>query len=419
MNAPFVVYLRSDAARYEAEISYCFKLLGKNINKHIQVVAGDSHQPSVGFADGSTIRLAQVWDKLLQASVDASGIIRDSNHTPDLLASVFYLVNSLQEYTSPEKDELGRFRYQASYQYKHTLARHNLVQQHLNEICRLLQWQPSQEKTKFFLSHDIDSVYGAWLEDGFYVLKKGRVDLFLAMLFRMTIARPDWLNMDQIMKLEDIHGCKSTFFWLVKKGRINQRERNADYRFRSPSIQKIVGRTVAAGFGRGIHKSISDTSLADECHLLGAEVKANRYHYLKFNLPQAWREIESAELAMDASLGFADAMGFRNSYGLPFNPYSFETNTPHHFIEVPLHVMDRTFFQYQKNSPQHAATEIIDFFEANRTSCVISVLWHNNFFSNYKFKGYGQLYQKILGYIHESKSATVIPEELISRYSFY
>ena len=37
-------------------------------------------------------------------------------------------------------------------------------------------------------------VNGAIFEDGFYVLKKGRIDLFLRMLFNIAMGRHEWLN---------------------------------------------------------------------------------------------------------------------------------------------------------------------------------------------------------------------------------
>ncbi len=77
------------------------------------------------------------------------------------------------------------------------------------------------------MSHDIDSINGALLEDGFYLVKKGKPHLIFNLLINVILQRPDWFNMDEIMKIEDDYSFKSTFFWLVNKGRINQRETNS------------------------------------------------------------------------------------------------------------------------------------------------------------------------------------------------
>lgn len=47
-----------------------------------------------------------------------SCLIFTSEGLPDYLASAFYMINSLQEYYSENKDELGRFPYEKSYQFR-------------------------------------------------------------------------------------------------------------------------------------------------------------------------------------------------------------------------------------------------------------------------------------------------------------
>jgi hypothetical protein len=172
-----------------------------------------------------------------------------------------------------------------------------------------------------------------------------------------------------------------------------------------------------AGSENGLHKSISAETFKQEIAKFGATPLGNRYHYLKYNLPEGFESLEGTGLKLDASLGFAEEIGFRNSYGLPYNPYNFKTREPFNFVEAPLHVMDRTYFQYKKLSPADAWLDLLDFFERNRENCVLSILWHNNFFSNYKFKGYMELYKKILMYIVENQFKTLTQKEIIDQYS--
>jgi hypothetical protein len=273
---------------------------------------------------------------------------------------------------------------------------------------------PRRDKSQFMLSHDIDLVHRAVIEDGFNVLKKGRIDQFLGILMRAAMARPDWLNIDQIVKLESLYDCRSVCFWIVNRGGLN-----ADYTFHSPRMQRQFQAVVAGGSENGLHKSISEESLAQELKKYQRAAISNRYHYLKFHLPQAYHDIEAAGLKLDASVGFAEEAGFRNSYGLPFNPYNFQTQKAFSFVEAPLHVMDRTYFQYKKFTPAQAERDILGFFDQHRENCVLSVLWHNNFFTNYKFKGYLDLYKKILAYIRDNKLKTVSQQEIINQYSIH
>ena len=79
--------------------------------------------------------------------------------------------------------------------------------------------------------------------------------------------------------------------------------------------------------------------------------------------------------------------------------------------------MDRTFFQYKKQSPSEAGKGILDFFEKNRANCVLSILWHNNFFTDFKFKGYLALYKQILAYISDNNLRTISTQEIIQQYA--
>ncbi len=347
-----------------------------------------------------------------------SGLIEFENGTPDYLGTAFYMLGCLQEYDPDStKDQLGRFQYSESYQTRYQNTGKNIVQHCFDKLSEKLRVSTSQTPSKFFLSHDIDSVYGALFQDGFYALKHGRIDIILKLIMNTAIQKPDWLNIDQIMKLESEYDVRSTFFWIVNKRKAGELE-NADYKFTSPQIQHVLDNIRNNGFENGLHKSISSDSFEIEMDQFQSTPIANRFHYLKFHLPDGFNQIEQSGIKLDASLGFAEHIGFRNSYGLPYNPYNVAERKPYTFVEVPLHVMDTTLFKYNKKNAADAWPIILNFFETNKSNCVLSVLWHNNFFTNYKYRGYLQLYKNILEYIRENKFQTLTQSELL-QYSAY
>jgi hypothetical protein len=415
----------SDTAKaHEPEIRYTLGLWAINQAHSIQFSQRREGAVSIGTSSDDQLRIAPNFSGPGMASRTSPFIRLDGGPADvfypasiDLLASAFQMVNALQEYGTPEADELNRYQYKSSYQNRLGGAGDNLVQQCFNAINKVVSAPLKSAPTRFFLSHDIDIVYNAIVEDGYHVIRKGRFDLFLKMLFNLAIGRPEWLNMDKIMALESAQDCKSIFFWIVNKGRINRREENADYRFHSRPIQRQYAHVSSQGFENGLHKSLSRDSFREEFTKYGNVPYANRYHFLKFRLPDAWHDIESAGLALDASLGFSAEMGFRNSYGLPFNPYNFVKRQSFSFVEAPLHIMDRTFFQYKKQSPEKAGIAIVDFFEKNKTNAVLSILWHNNFFTDYKFKGYLALYKRILTYISDNNFRTISAREVVQQYA--
>lgn len=411
-------YIDSSVKALTPELVYVLKIFAQN--KHISIGFADTPDNSLIISrNGQTgLSVSDVFaeNRLSNDTLNSNCLFEHTNGSPDYLATAFYMLSAQQEFLSRDFDVIGRFKYTNSYQSRFSNTRENIVQTCFDKIGEQLGVPRAIIPSRFFLSHDIDSIHGALFEDGLNVIKKGRVDLLLKMLFNTALCRPDWLNIDKIMKLESEYDCKSTFFWIVNKGKVNQREENADYTFNSSLIRRNFRNVAASGFENGIHKSISSETFAEEITKYGEQPLANRYHYLKYNLPKGYDAVEAGGLRIDASAGFAEEPGFRNSYGLPFQPFNFTTKEPYQFIEVPLHIMDRTYFQYKKWSSEKAGKDIIDFFEKHRQNCVISVLWHNNFFTNYKFRGYPQLYKTILAYIHDNNLCTITQQEIIEQY---
>lgn len=415
------IYITEEAQHLRPELEYLLRVFEKNKNTSISFSSQPSNAISIGFSNECKIVILSEFAQpsLSLKKLNEQCLFTLDNGHPDYFSTAFYMLSSQQEVQEKESDALGRFKYSDSYQFKFKNAKDNIVQYCFDKIGELLGLHSNHFKSSFFLSHDIDTVNGAIIEDGFNVIKRGRIDLFIKFLFNIATGKPDWLNIDKILKIESEYDCKSTFFWLVNQGIINEREKNADYDFKSTKISKHFEAVHNTGFENGIHKSISSDTFQQEIEKYGTLPLANRYHYLKFRLPEGFEQIEQARLKMDASLGFAEEIGFRSSYGLPYNPFNFKTRSAFNFIETPLNIMDRTFFQYKRYTVADAEKDIFDFFEKNKYNAVISVLWHNNFFTNYKFKGYLNLYKKILTYIHENNLDTLNSQEIVRKYSIY
>lgn len=348
-----------------------------------------------------------------------SGLVEKSN-----LVRIFYMVNSLNEYQTDERDfdELGRLKYNASYMHVPGIERNmvlEMIRDSVQEESELrAMFKISDHPSYFFLSHDIDSVYGSLVQDGLWAIKNRKPDVLLQLFANVVTLRPDWMNFDLIMKTESEYDFKSTFYWLVNKGRIDKRQINSDYRINSGKIKGSINKIEQNGFENGLHKSISKDTFREELDKMPVKVGGNRFHYLKFRLPEAYDEIEASGLKLDASLGFAEQYGFRNGYGYPFSPYNVKTALPYSFTEVPLNVMDGTFQRYMKVPVDKTAQIVIDFLEKNNRNALISLLWHNTFFSNYKHKGYLQEYRKILAYLYEAKFQNINQSGIIREFSW-
>jgi peptidoglycan/xylan/chitin deacetylase (PgdA/CDA1 family) len=335
----------------------------------------------------------------LHSLADGSYHFASADGRKDVLASIFYLVNCAQEYEVKNFDKYGRFPHADSLQKQQGTLHDNIVQTLMDELFashqKLSKLNTIKRKSGFFLTHDIDTVYGAKNQNGSYALDHQLWHLIPGLLWRHYLGKADWLNMDKIIEIEAQFGFQSTFYWLVNKDK-----QNADYKITKPDIQNQINAIAAKGFEIGLHKSLLETSFANELSAIDMPIAGQRYHFLRFNLPQAWSDIEQAGLKLDTSLGYSEDFGFRNSYGLPFMPYNTKEKRVYDLIEVPMNVMDGNFFYHGKTVAQ-AEKLLIDWLDKNKENAVITINFHNNFFDNMTYAGYEQLYITLLKYFKE------------------
>ena len=345
-----------------------------------------------------------------------------ASNKPDYLSTCFYLLSYLQEYTDYHPDQYGRFPFSNSIQHHFDCIDKNLVAQYFTllyeQTPKLKQLVSKKEHASVvFLSHDIDSAYGALAENGKWLLKHGKVGALMQLIFNHYVRTPDHLLLDKIMQIEDAYDVKSVFFWLARSGRGTRLINNADYNLSDNKVRSIQQHISEKGWVNGLHKSAGKSTMTADYHSVREFAEpVNRNHYLLTELPGTFNEIEAAGIQMDCTMGFAEAPGFRNSYGLPVRPYHFKEKREYNFIEVPLHIMDTTYRYYRKESGKEAERLIIDFLENNPQDAVISILWHNNYFFDRTDTSWLDAYKAVLQYMREKQIRSVLPKELLEEY---
>jgi peptidoglycan/xylan/chitin deacetylase (PgdA/CDA1 family) len=342
---------------------------------------------------------------------------------PQYLATIFYMVNCLQEYNAPEKafDKYGRYRYAESFQHRFQNVTENLVQQCMDAFCEshivLKEYAHQHQPSKILLTHDIDSLFGAWKMESRWALKKGRIGLMLKFIFEFFLQNHTWFNVDKILKIHTENDVKSTFFWITQQGKGDFGIKNADYDVKSMKIQEVLENILRADFEIGLHKSSLKTSFLEEMKALPiGHISANRFHFLKFSVPQSWQDLEKNAVAFDASLGFAEAYGFRNSYGLPFQPFDWTQQRTLETLVTPLNIMDGTLGDYMKIPVNQIQNHITDFLDKHKKNCLLTLLWHNTEFSEYSFQGYLDVYKGVLRYVKDNKMETTTVKNILAEY---
>ena len=264
-------------------------------------------------------------------------IYKNEKGDPCILETIFYLVNCIQELNIDvaDTDQWGRFKYTSSLQFHYGIIERNFVAELIDElIVRFPILSSGTGTPKFpaqvFLSHDIDLVRSGWKIEGYLALQRYDWKTLLKLLRDMVLVKPFYNNIDQLISLNQEYGMSPCFYWLPAYGKDQNGIMNADYNI--DDLVALSSKVALAGLENGIHKSSFPTSFSEEMSRFPYQVEHNRYHFLKFHTHQAWKEIEAAGLKTDASLGFAEHIGFRNSYGLPFVPFDMENDRPFSFV---------------------------------------------------------------------------------------
>lgn len=420
----FTVHIEDSTPEKEA-LKWCWETFAQFAEISYEYVSSSSANFIIGKSTHSTIKYNKLfWDKINAGKyagnehLTHTGEILFEDGTVDYFSTAFYFINCVWEYDTSKRDALGRSDYSQSVWNEMGLdCSINRVTEIFIRICNTLQIPVPVRESEVFLSHDIDSIYGAWKEDGKAALKQGRISAFFSGTYKHFLTKPAWYNILDIVDIEKRNHAKSTFFWLTERGRLDARRVNADYDISSPSIRKLMDGVEKAGFENGLHKSLSSTTFQQEFDKLNLSDKYNRYHYLSFSIPETYKIWTDAGLAVDCSLGYAEHFGFRNGYGLPFFPFDLTSKTTVPVLEVPLHLMDGTFSKYKNLSAEKAYQDIVTFLEKNKEHAVISILWHNSHFTDFKYVGYPDLYVRLLQWINLNGLQYTSLAQLFAKYA--
>jgi hypothetical protein len=127
--------------------------------------------------------------------------------------------------------------------------------------------------------------------------------------------------------------------------------------------------------------------------------------------------LDHCSISYDNSVYFAEHVGFRHSTCTPFYLYDFSKNQMSKVIEIPLIIMDGTL-QHSKymgvpiSEMLDACKKTID--EVHKFNGILSILWHNNYYSDYKYADWENILGGILDYA-QSKNTTYMSGEKIMK----
>tara|TARA_Y100000385_G_scaffold179152_1_gene185135 strand:+ start:1430 stop:2665 length:1236 start_codon:yes stop_codon:yes gene_type:complete len=334
---------------------------------------------------------AQIFDH--EAWFEKEALIIEDDKT-DYIGTCFYMINCLQEYKDEDPDELGRFKFSNTYQAKFSCSENNLVLSYFQEMALIIFKQKIPlEPSQSLITHDIDFINNGWKKSLKKAIHSRNLKYIIQSIYNKIKGVDPHQNIQEILALEKSENVGSIFFFMTSKGSTEfDNVKNSDYNIDSSYIQKCITQiNESSRHFIGLHKSIGDNSFKEELHTLQAV--NNRYHYLRFSIPESFQKLSESPIKYDYSLGFSEKIGFRNSYGLPFKPFDPVRQRYYDFWEFPLLIMDSSLHYFMRKTTNSDKMKYIEeFIKKNKYSTVISILWHNDFFDS---DSYGQLLKLI------------------------
>ena len=158
---------------------------------------------------------------------------------------------------------------------------------------------------------------------------------------RFLLSSGNYWRFEELLELQEQHGIEICFFFYGGQGgwRRSPPELLFDpaYRVTNSPLDSMVRRLRASGCHIGLHQSFRSWSCArrmirERRHLeqaLQEPVSACRQHWLRFSWENTWKAQQAADLRWDATLGFNDRPGFRNSAALRFPPWGLRKRGTH------------------------------------------------------------------------------------------
>jgi hypothetical protein len=337
---------------------------------------------------------------------------------PDYLACCFYHLSRYEEYQPFSADAHGRFSAMESHAQKHGYLHRPLVREWAALLRqKLLTVFPDLTPAKvhpwqFRPSYDIDALW-AWKHRGLRGVAAGLRDVLTGhpkrAWNRFTVSEQSdpfytiaFLQSLHLPPGPDEPALTPAWFWLLA----DNNDRKDPNPYPTPDTQKMLIRELVTTDTVGIHPSYH---ASDAPPLLQAEVdrlaaitdrpvRNSRQHFLRFRLPETYRNLRNAGITHDFTMGYADDVGWRAGTNQPYFWYDLEREEATGLTVHPFAAMEVTLKNYLNLGPEAAKEGIIALANAVRPfGGDFMLLWHNSSFSNdYGWAGWKEAYAEIV-----------------------
>lgn len=332
------------------------------------------------------------------------------NKSPDLVASIFFVLSRYEEYWKVERDEHNRFPALCSMQSVFGWLDEPICDRWALSLLQFIGIN-SVTASEFNIqpTFDIDSTFAYKGKGAFRTtagilkdLSKGRINRVKDRIQVLIQKRKDPFDtFDQITQIAEQYPETRCFWLLADFGTYNKNLSHTN-----PQQGEIISKLSSAceiGIHPGYETYMNATNLALEIHRLTSltkkEIKISRQHFLRLSIPETYNHLTEHNIQIDYSMGYAETTGFRMGTARQTPWFNLKTNEITSLQLQPFCYMDGTLNEYMKLSPNQAIEEV------KRLKALVkeyggtfSFIWHN----------------ETLGFKHHWKTWEPVFEECIS-----
>ena len=343
----------------------------------------------------------------------------------DIFAASFYLLSRYEEYLPHTKDMYGRYAHENSLAYREKFLNEPLVnkwivnfKQSLKDKFPALNFPDRKNALRgFFPTYDIDQAYSFrhkqfWRNAGGIaraMLKMDTSDLKLRWNVLTGKSKDPFEAYQWMDQLHQRYSLKPYYFFIIAK-KSGKYDKNI-----SPdnkAMQELI-RHHKYKYPVGIHpswQSGDDTKLLKEEKeklekITGNKIVSSRQHYIRFTLPDTFRQLIANGIEFDFSMGYGSINGFRASVASPFYWFDLEKNEATKLLLYPFCYMEANSFFEQHYSAQEAFEEMKHYYRAVKSvDGMMITIWHNSFLGTDKnYAGWREVYEKFLSEVTEEE----------------
>lgn len=335
----------------------------------------------------------------------------------DVFAAVFYMLTRYEEYFITNRDKHNRILAEDTLAYKNGFIEIAVVDRWVILLKDFLSEKlvlkiENKDEFRKIYTFDVDNAYAYTNKSLWRIIgATGRNlinfnfeeinDRTKVLLFKQ---KDPYDTYDYIFSKIDAKKNRVIFFFLMAD--YDEFDKNIKYDSKAykKMVEFVLEKKAKVGIHPGYYTANNRKKLNKEIERLSSitkqAVERSRQHFLRFEIPESYRNLRKNNILKDYSMGFANHVGFRAGTSKPFHFFSLRKNKTSSLVIYPFAMMDATLNNYMKLSPDAAIEKAKQLFdETKATNGNFTILWHNETLSEKReWKGWRKVFESIVDF---------------------